>query len=303
MPTGPRLPHRVRPARRSVGLLAVALLLVAVAGSCSEDEVDPLITARPYELHLPPDHQNRERAPLLVLLHGYGQTASLVTQYFDMFPATDAHRMIVAAPEGTVDERGKQYWHATAACCGPADSTVDDVAYLRAVVEDVRRQYLVDPTRIYFMGHSNGGFMSYKMACEASDIVAAVISLNGAMTVGEPCDPTEPVAAVEIHGTGDEIILYAGGDWKESSAAYMGAADSAQAWQKINGCDPAPEQPPPAGHEIAVGLPPVEVTAYGDCRPGGRAELWSQPGANHQPELTPGFGEATVGFLLGHPKP
>jgi pimeloyl-ACP methyl ester carboxylesterase len=81
---------------------------------------------------------------------------------------------------GQQDRRGHRFWSATDACCNLDGLAVDDVAYLRAVIRDVSARHAVDPRRVFIVGHSNGGFMAHRMACEASDLVAAVVSLAGA---------------------------------------------------------------------------------------------------------------------------
>jgi polyhydroxybutyrate depolymerase len=286
-------------ARRAAPVLVAVLLIGVLGAGCSDD----VLEQRPYQVHLPPGYRPREHSPLLVLLHGYGQTGASVSSYFDVFPVTDANRMLVVAPDGTTDQQGKQYWHATGACCGPPDSDVDDLGYLRAILTDVRKRYRIDPKRIFFMGHSNGAFMSYQMACHEADVVAAVVAFAGSMTVGEPCEPSEPVSVAQIHGTADPIIHYDGGFWKESTEAYMSAPASVRTWADLDGCSTTPEDPPPASHDLVVGGPPATVTAYGSCDRNARAELWTIPGADHDPPLAPGFSEDAIGFLLAHPKP
>ncbi len=87
---------------------------------------------------------------------------------------------VYATPDGTIDGDGNRFWNATDACCNFDRRTVDDVAYLSSVIADIQGQLAIDPKRIAVVGHSNGGFMSYRMACERSDLVGAVVSLAGA---------------------------------------------------------------------------------------------------------------------------
>ncbi|MCA9579918.1 MAG: alpha/beta fold hydrolase, partial [Myxococcales bacterium] len=162
---------------------------------------------------MPPSYRSGTPAPLLVLLHGFGANGDVQSAYLGLEAAVDEAGVLYVHPDGTENRIGKRFWNATDACCaGPISNDVDDSAYLAAVIAKVRSQYDVDPRRIYVTGHSNGGFMSYRMACDHADLVAAVASIEGA-TFADPddCSPSEPVAALQIHGTADKTIRYDGG--------------------------------------------------------------------------------------------
>ncbi|MFN8050151.1 MAG: PHB depolymerase family esterase [Acidimicrobiales bacterium] len=306
MPTTPR--HRSGPstsARRSVAAIVIALAVLMTACSSSDDSA---LEKRPFTVHLPPGYRKGKAVPLLVVLHGYAFTGKVQSLYFHLAAVTDAHGMMWVAPDGTKNDEGKQFWNATDACCAPAGSTVDDSAYLAAVIDNIRSRYDVDPRRIYVMGHSNGGFMAYRMACDHADVVAAVVSLEGA-TYADPskCSPSEPVAALEVHGDADTVIRYEGGRMNGSdpnSASYPSAADTTLSWARLDHCKETPDDPAPATRAIVSGLPSATVTSYGTgCDRGGHAELWTQPGGNHVPDINQEFTEQAVSFMLAHPKP
>ena len=267
-------------------------------------EVPELPADRPIDVHVPPSYRSATPAPLIVLLHGFGANGEVQSAYLGMEKAVDAAGALYVHPDGTQNKIGKQFWNATDACCaGPVTKDVDDSAYLAAVIATVRSQYSVDPRRIYVMGHSNGGFMSYRMACDHADVIAAVASIEGA-TFADPeaCSPSEPVAALEIHGTGDKTIGYDGG--KIAGVAYPSATETVETWAAYNGCDLTPDDPAPPARDLVAGLAPATVTAYTTgCEPGGAAELWTQPDGTHIPIWSPTFATQVVGWLLDHPKP
>src|SRR5690606_19654583 len=103
------------------------------------------------------------KAPLVVLLHGYGSSAVQQERYFNLTPESDRRGFLYAIPDGTTDRDGKRFWNATEACCDFYDSGVDDAAYLDRLLDTVTSAYSVDAARVYLVGHSNGGFMAYRM--------------------------------------------------------------------------------------------------------------------------------------------
>jgi polyhydroxybutyrate depolymerase len=239
----------------------------------------------------------------VILLHGFGVTGALQERYLRLTDATDAHDMLFTALDGTKSPLGPQFWNATDACCD-AGAGVDDVAYLAAVIADIKARYAVDPRRVFLVGHSNGGFMSYRMACDHAEEIAAIVSIAGA-TFADPgrCSPTEPVATLEVHGTADHTIAYRGGRINGRGAPYPGALRTVRAWAKYDGCRLDDPHRTRATRRIVDGLPRPSVLAYSDCRGNGHAELWTQPRGSHIPAFTAAFREQVVDFLLAHPKP
>lgn len=262
-------------------------------------------TDRPIEVHVPKSYNKDTPAPLLILLHGFGASGKLQEGYLGLTKPADAAGMLYVYPDGTTNVIGKQFWNATDACCaGPkAKTAVDDSAYLASVIAQVKSQYNVDPKRVFIVGHSNGGFMSYRMACDHADEIAAIVSLEGA-TFDDPsaCKPSEPVSTLEVHGRSDTTIFYDGG--KIVGTPYPGAEQTVKTWATYDGCSTTPDDPAPASRQIVRDLPPAEVTSYSDgCKPGGHAELWSQPEGVHIPPWSETFSQQVIDWLQAHPKP
>ena len=134
---------------------------------------------RPAKVFIPEDYDAAKSYPLVILLHGFGATGAAEDLVFRLGRQVTDKQFLFVLPDGTKNSNGARFWNATDACCAatPAERQVDDVAYLRGLVSEMEAHFSVDAKRVYFVGHSNGGFMSFRMACDASDIVTAIASL------------------------------------------------------------------------------------------------------------------------------
>lgn len=262
----------------------------------------PEVEARPYNLHVPDSYDGTRAYPLVVLLHGYGASGLLQEAYFGLTRVADNAGFLYATPDGTLDATGKRFWNATDACCDFGGKGIDDVAYVNAIIDDVSQRYSVDAKRVYLVGHSNGGFMSNRLACDLSARIAAIVSLAGAQFSDiSRCQPEQPVAVLQVHGDLDQTVYYIGGMFFGKS--YLSAADTVGGWAMLNGCDASPSVAGDLDVEPTILGNETKVERYGGCRAGGAAELWTIRGGSHIPKLVPGWGELVWGFLSAHPKP
>src|SRR5690606_23332723 len=115
---------------------------------------------RPAEVVIPSDWTSEGSYPVVVLLHGYSATSRIQNIYFRTSALVDELQYVLVLPDGLEDSAGNQYWNATDWCCDFGDVGPDDSRYLSELAEEVVQRYAGDPRRVYFMGHSNGGFMS-----------------------------------------------------------------------------------------------------------------------------------------------
>ena len=302
----------------ALGPFALVLAAFALVSGCTSDPPappgndgtaggggEPLVVGgdRPVTVHVPPGLDPSKPAPLVVLLHGFGASGLLQEFVFRLEPLSDERGFLYARPDGTVGNDKRRFWNATDACCDFGMTGVDDVAYLAGLVEEIGKHHKVDPKRIYFVGHSNGGFMSHRMACDRADLVAAIGSLAGA-TWNDPakCDPSEPVSILQIHGTVDDTVLYEGE--AINGVAYPSAVGTVEAWAELDGCTLAPEAGAAIDLDVTISGEETSVSRYATgCKPGGAAELWTITGAGHLPELGAEFAPRLVDWLFAHAKP
>ena len=315
-------------ARTVTGLLmALAVLLTALAG-CSSPAASPApgqatsrtpasqpsatqspqpaispgstgtvqLADRPFELHVPTGYDPARPGSLLVALHGYTSNGSEVFSFFGLAEASDSRDVLVALPQGTENPRGDRFWNASKACCDFYRSQVDDVAYLADVIATVQQQYAVDPARVYVVGHSNGGFMALRLACDRADVVAAVASLAGAMDVGTDCDPARPVSVLQVQGTADDTILAGGG--QIDGDEYTSATETVELWRERDSCPAGkPSEGPELDADTNVSGDDLTTKTWSGCADGTEVALWSISDGSHVPALTADFTAALLDWF------
>ncbi len=288
---------------RSIALLSIAPLISPLAQAGSGDfTVD--VGRGSITVHVPDVYQAGSPAPLIVLLHGYSSNGAQQEFYVGFRAYQEQYGFIYTYPDGLKDAIGNRYWNATDACCDFFNTGVDDVGYLEALVNAIRAQVDIDPRRIHFVGHSNGGFMAYRMGCEKADWVASIAGLAGATFKQlSACAPSEPVHVLQIHGTADTTIGYNGG--AINGVAYPGALDSVLTWASYDGCNFAPDNSSPnLDLDNSIAGAETLVSKYeGVCWPDGAAELWQMVGSGHIPSLSDDFTPEVLNWLYRHPKP
>ena len=284
---------------RKASLVALSLLSLAACGS--DDDAPPVERpttfggARPVSLQVPRDFDATKTYPLLVILHGYGANAFLQQGFFKLNDAATPRQMFILAPDGTADSGGSQFWNADPACCDFGGTGVDDVAYLGGVIDEVRAAWPVDDVAL--LGHSNGAFMAYRMACDRADVVSAIVGLAGHATTA-PCAPTAPVHVLHVHGTGDATVPYETGTF--GGVTSPGAVASVAAWATRNGCTGTLTA---AGQKDLDGAQPgaeSTVAVTGGCPATGAADLWTIPDGSHIPTLAATFPDDLTAWLAGH---
>ncbi len=264
--------------------------------------------ARPATVRVPATYDPAVPSPLLILLHGYGGDGTYIEPYMLFRPLTEKMGILFTDPKGTEESAGVRFWNATDACCNFIGSTVDDSGYLKGLIDEIKGKLNVDADRIYLVGHSNGGFMAYRMACDHPETIAAICSLAGSTFQDEARSAVEsPVHVLQVHGTSDASILYGGGS--TGSAPYPGAVATVERWAARDGCTLEPQRDPVRlDLDAGVSGPDTNVDRYADgCAAGGSAELWTIVGGGPGPGWTmdgasTSFAVHVLDWLMRHPK-
>ena len=259
-------------------------------------------SARAYSKFVPSSYSKDTSIPLVVLLHGYGSTGAQQESYMKFESVAEKNKFILVYPDGTIDSSGRRFWNATDACCDFFSAVADDV-YLLSILKEMESNYSIDAKRIYFVGHSNGGFMSYRMACKNSDRIAAIASLAGASFFkATDCGAKSSVSVLQVHGTKDETILYEGGQILGNS--YPSAFASTSQWATVNQCTQnAVSRSTKLDLEGNIAGDETSIKAWTNCQNSSEVELWTVENATHIPTLSSTFATKIWEFFAAHPKP
>jgi len=285
----------MRRKRRSIviGVAVVALVLIGVGviravtrapgqvpAGRSDHTIDIGGTERTFHLYRPA--RLSSPASLVVMLHGGFGSGSQAERAYGWDKQADAAGFVVAYPDGL-----NRAWNTTGGCCGPpAENNTDDIGFITRMVATIGQQVPIDANRVYATGMSNGGVMSYTLACHTT-VFAAIGPVAGTQ-LGD-CAHPQPLSVIHVHGTADENIPYNGG--RGSGVAHIDGPSAPAldaTWRAIDGC-----APPTLSTQGAL------TTSIATCGP--RAvELITVAGGGHSwpPEAT-----ATIWrFFADHPK-
>jgi polyhydroxybutyrate depolymerase len=184
---------------------------------------------RTYRLHKPTGLP--AAVPLVVMLHGGFGTDAQAERSYGWDELADSSKFVVAYPDGL-----NRAWNVNGSgCCGrPAKQGIDDVGFITAAVADIKRNVSIDASRVYATGMSNGGMMSYTLACDTS-IFAAIGPVSG--TQLDPCRSPHPLSVMTIHGTKDPLVPYGGGPGRGFAHINGPPVPESNAfWRKVDQC-------------------------------------------------------------------
>lgn len=262
----------------------------------------PQLVVPAAQIYQPSDLKPGERRPLLIFLHGLGASGKTAFDILHLAAFGARERVFVLAPDGSVDRQRRQFWNAGRACCNFDRRDIDDVARLAQLIDTWRARPNVDASRIYVMGHSNGGFMTERLACALGDRITAAASMSGAAPpVEQVCTATKSLALLEVHGDADEIVRYAGGSVFDSPelSRFPGAQQGFRDWAKRLGCTGSALAAPDRDLDARLPGSETRVERYANCA-SGSVELWTVRGGNHFVGTGQQTFEAIWQFLSAH---
>jgi polyhydroxybutyrate depolymerase len=263
---------------------------------------------RTYRLYVPSSLPDGP-VPLFIGFHGGGGWGDQFarTNHVEALAATNG--FIVVHPDGVniPGQRGG-VWNGGMCCAIAARENVDDVGFVDVLIEELALDHDIDPQRVFAFGHSNGGIMSYRLACELAERIVGIGVVAGTLGV-DTCDPTKPVSVIHVHGTADRNLPITGGVGPDSRAgvdfpppregfATIAERDGCPAAEEATVGDVTTALQEPCEAASAAAFVTIESAAH--PWPGGTAVVPPASGAVYE-----GY-DATVeivDFLLSHPRP
>ena len=275
--------------RVTSGCLAVVALAVLTAKAAEPAQLTPgdhdrtvevTQLKRKYHVHVPPSYDGKKAMPVVLAFHGGGSNAGQMVVFSGLNEKANEAGFIVVYPSGSGRLDRVLTWNG-GNCCGYAmNNKIDDVAFVRALLDDLATVVKIDPKRVYATGISNGGIISYFLASELSDRIAAIAPVGGPMGT-KTCDPARPVSVIHFHGTDDNFAPYKGGRGAKSltQTQFYSVDHSIKAWVKANGCPDTPrvEKLP---DKVDDGMT-VTRTTYGPGKDGAEVVLITINGGGH----------------------
>jgi polyhydroxybutyrate depolymerase len=275
-PSGAPIPTSPpRPAKASAAMVSVMTL--------KQGDTDRHVT-----ILTPPDVAPGERLPLVILLHGHAGNAGSIVADGEWQPHIISDRFVLAAPEGI-----SQSWNAGGCCRLATTLGVQDVAWLDAIVADLSARPTVDPSRVFMVGMSNGGMMTYRYLCGHADRLTAAVSVEGTDVAG--CTPSRALPLLHIAGTADRVVPYDGGRSTAgavlASGAFPAVEPSVANIADAAGCAATPTR---------SRAPGVETRTWSACRRGATVQLVTVDGLQHEwPKGSPYDATSEILRFLG----
>ncbi len=193
-------------------LLLITNLILATLAFGQTTITDSIYSSgefRRYILYVPAIYNPANPVPLVFNLHAFGSRNTDELTYADFRPVADTANFIMALPQGDSVTQAWEYNMGWQNWSTVADAA-NDMNFISNLIDSIKSQYNIDLNRVYSCGYSNGGFMSYDMACYLNSRIAAVASVAGGMIVSHDssCHPAHPTPVLEIHGAADSCVTW-----------------------------------------------------------------------------------------------
>jgi len=274
----------------------LACMLAAPAARADEERTLMMgsVEQRNYRIHLPPNPANA--GPVVIALHGMLQSADGMDSYLGLNLVADRENFTVVYPYGLGNswKDGRNPALRMTFWAPPGD----DVEFLSKLVATLVEQRIADPGRIYLVGLSNGGYMTYRMACERPDLFAAYATLSATVPTSyrTSCRPSRAVPVLMINGTADMIVPFYGNALPGFMSLYP-VMGTAKLFAELDGCANAAESAVPSREANGTS---VTLIYWSNCRDRSAVVLFRVNNGGHQsPSIGAGRETPIAARMLG----
>ena len=267
------------------------IFLSYISACCAQIEESNIFTIgsslRPAELIMPTFYNKNKKLPIVVTLHGYSRNKNYFPALFAGVESVERNQHILINPVGTRNPDGIYFWNSVYdGCCDFYYQEPDDVSYISSLVRQAIELHNGDPSRVMVVGHSNGGFMAHRLACETGNLFHTVVNIAGASYDDfSLCKATGYPNILNIHGTVDEIINFQGGITTTGGRPYPASEETILNWARRSGCED--EVTMVANYDyfspVFDGEEQYETKdlEHRNCGEGNRVALWRVDGGDH----------------------
>lgn len=229
---------------------------------------------RTYHLYLPKGYNRSQSLPLVMAFHGGYGKGKRFARNTGFNEIADQEGFVVVYPDAL-----NMHWNDGR---GTASPDVDDVGFVRTLLERLIRFRNIDPSRIYATGISNGGFFTQRLACEMSDTIAAFATVSATLPeeLKSSCQPKKPVSILMINSPQDELVPWEGGETGGLGGRVLSVPNTVEFWRKENAASPVAET-----QALPVIDPSdstrVRLSRYSGGRRGSEVLLYTIQGGGH----------------------
>ena len=228
---------------------------------------------RSYLLHLPPASSRLRPTPIVVAFHGYPMTAGQLSRITHLSSVADLHGFAALFPQGY-----GQSWAVPGGSTPAQQAGIDDVAFVRDLLDAVARAYELDGSLVVATGISNGGILTELLGCSMADRLLAIVPVAGLMRrdTAATCQPARPISVVAIHGTADPIADYAGASGADG---FLSFPETLGFWARLNHCSTTSTSTslPDRAHDNTS----VTAISYSGCASGTEVGGYAVTGGGH----------------------
>jgi len=268
-----------------VGLVLFSVILLLMPFSflrSKEKTIEVNGLARHYRIHTPKNYSEKAHYPLVIVLHAFKDNPLQIEIYTGMSNKADQEGFVVVYPKGTNSNADHHLSWNSGYCCGVAlRQDVDDVNFISSLIDEIKKTYAVDAKRVYIVGFSNGGMLTYRLGAQLTHkitAIAVVAASIGGQFEDFPANnipqPLQPLAVLALHGQKDDTVLYNGGINKKGDGNFWPVSQSIDFWVKNNKCVGQPTE-----ENIKNGV--AVKKSYSNCENNTRVVLYTIPNSGH----------------------
>lgn len=243
---------------------------------------------RIYVVHIPASVTAETPAPLLMGFHGAGQSGPSFRSFIGIDSVADARGFITVFPSTY-----SIFNWAVGSITSADTAGIDDMKFVREILDQVTRDLNIDLERVFAMGLSNGAVFTHRLGCQMGNRFAGIASVAATMleNISNGCDANPAVAALFTHGTDDSIFRWEGESEAGGQVVLLSANDMVSRWASRNGCSPTPAVE--AIPDTAADGTSSERRLYGTCSSGAEVVFYAITGGGH---TWPGAGTSNPTF-------